>query len=544
MFQLSIVIAESEAEVFSSLNAIWADASQEDDSLQMINALKHDIAEWENQLSQKDLPTNLQEEVMAQCCMARYLLRKLENERIVGASNDRLLESLWVDPLQFTIKQSIGHGAFATVHEVEWFGQRFAQKEFFDVDECFFGKEAAIQARLRHPNVLQLICCTSNLGSPPLPLLIAVDLMLQIAKGMEYLHGLHIMHRDLKSKKLLVCNQISGDSTQGGRHMRVKVADFGMSKAKYTSSKYTTLHTGTTYWRAPEVFKTLGADWVFAATRGFTTKSMTITIEMSWYNELESKLREQIEAAAKIKQSRLTDLVSKVLGRFRGSPDKGRKQEEYVMIPDSVKQCGFPLRKFSYQELHRATDGFGTNNQIRWGGRFGRVFIGRLPDGQVVAVKDFTDGSVLAFLTELEVSGRISHPNIVPNLGFCYEEGNLLLKYKIVCGLASALCFLQNEFSPLVLDGDVNPNIIFLDDDISKTAGYKAPEYLASGNVGLKADLYSFGVVVLELLLGRRAIHEYAWTLLEQERLFDAARGNIRREAHHYDEEEFSGCFI
>ncbi|KAI5074973.1 hypothetical protein GOP47_0010934 [Adiantum capillus-veneris] len=188
--------------------------------------------------------------------------------------------------------------------------------------------------------------------------------------------------------------------------------------------------------------QTLGADWVFAATRGFTTKSMTITIEMSWYNELESKLREQIEAAAKIKQSRLTDLVSKVLGRFRGSPDKGRKQEEYVMIPDSgwdlvdgsVKQCGFPLRKFSYQELHRATDGFGTNNQIRWGGRFGRVFIGRLPDGQVVAVKDFTDGSVLAFLTELEVSGRISHPNIVPNLGFCYEEGNLLLVCKFMPG--------------------------------------------------------------------------------------------------------------
>ncbi|KAI5074562.1 hypothetical protein GOP47_0010523 [Adiantum capillus-veneris] len=121
----------------------------EDDCLQLINALKHDITDWEHQLSQEDLPTNLQEEVMAQCYLARYLLQKLENESIVGASNDSLLECLWVDPLQFTIKQSIGHGAFATVHEVEWFGQRFAQKEFFGVDESFLGKEAAVQASLR-----------------------------------------------------------------------------------------------------------------------------------------------------------------------------------------------------------------------------------------------------------------------------------------------------------------------------------------------------------------------------------------------------------
>ncbi|KAI5074561.1 hypothetical protein GOP47_0010522 [Adiantum capillus-veneris] len=333
-----------------------------------------------------------------------------------------------------------------------------------------------------------------------------------------------------------------------------------------------------------------GSDWVFAAKNGFTTKSMTITIEMSWYNELESKLRERIEAAAKIKQFRFTDLVSKVLGRFRGSSDKGLKQEEYVMIPDSVKCC--PLRIFPYEELHQATDGFSTNNRIECG----RVFKGTLVDGQVVAVKDFTDLSMSEFLTELEVSGSGRHPNLVPNLGFCYEEGNFLLvhkfmpggalsnylrpdgvtqltwaqKYKIVCGLTSALSFLHNDCSPPVVHRDVKPSNIFLDDNqeacltdfgiarplfggeadvtaIMGSFGYVAPEYVTSGTLALEADVYSFGVVVLELLCGRRVIDrneeipyivEYAWRLHQQERLLDATRENIGREGHHYDEEE------
>ncbi|KAI5074496.1 hypothetical protein GOP47_0010457 [Adiantum capillus-veneris] len=462
----------------------------EEDCLQLINALKHDIADWEHQLSQKDLPTNLQEEVMAQCCLARYLLQKLENESIVGESNDSLLECLWVDPLQFTIKQSIGHGAFATVHEVEWFGQRFAQKEFFDVDESFFGKEAAIQGRLRHPNVLQLICCTSNrsvkkcslvtelmdmdlkcaidkrctVDCRPFPPLIAVDLMLQIAKGMEYLHGLHVMHRDLKSKNLLVCDQVG-----------------------------------------------------------------------------------------------------------------------------AVKRCWFPLRKFPYKELHQATDGFDINNRIKTNISLQiDVFKGRLVDGQMVAVKLFREYYFAwnGFMTELGVSSRVRHRNLVPLLGFCLKEGSFVLvyklmpggsllnylrpdgvtqltwaqKYKIVCGVASALSYLQYDWSPPVLHRDVKPSNILLDDnqeacltdfgdaiplsdgeiDIVGTPVYIAPEYVQSGKLGLEADVYSFGVVVLELLCGRRALDvvEYAWRLHAQERLLDATRENIGREGHHCNEEE------
>ncbi|KAI5074501.1 hypothetical protein GOP47_0010462 [Adiantum capillus-veneris] len=766
MRQLFSEITELQDEAFSSLNAIWAEASQKDDSLQLISALNDNIALWEHQLSQNVFPTNSQEEVMGQCCLAKFLLEKLLKENNyddVSASNDRLLDCLWVDPLQFTIKQSIGHGTYAVVNEVEWYGQRFAQKEFFGVDASFFGKEAAIQARLRHPNVLQLICCTSmpsmhkcslvteladmdlkcaidnrcNRGyDPPFPILTTVDLMLQIAKGMEYLHGLHIMHRDLKSQNLLISYLVSGDNSQGDGRMRVKVADFGMSKAKYASSKYTSLHVGTTYWRAPEVFKyegkrdserkytkkadvygfalvcyeiftgkvpfddggqlqklhkrllrgerpilptscpqylasyiercwhsnpikrpsfvqisrmlrhlkgmlltsaspffssalthrsfsvieerleqTIGADWVSTASREVTTKSMTIAFEMFWYKVIENKLSEQGEAAAaKSKQSSAAssrDLVSNYVCSFRWNCCRclGREQSmvDVEVVGDSAQEdleifsygrLQPLLRVFTYRELDHATKHFDSSSVIGSGGT-GCVYKTTLADGQVVAVKVFDSPSrqVLGqgFINELELLGRLRHPNLVPLLGFCCEKDHLLLvyklmpggdldscrrqgitftwaqKYNIVRGLASALDFLHNGCSTPVLHRDVKPSNILLDDNLEAcladfgiarplsnmethvttraigTQGYIAPEYVATLKLGFEADVYSFGIVVLELACGRRAVEwdakiphlvEYAWTLHKQDRLLDAARENISREGHHYDDEE------
>ncbi|KAI5074560.1 hypothetical protein GOP47_0010521 [Adiantum capillus-veneris] len=126
---------------------------------------------------------------------------------------------------------------------------------------------------------------------------------------------------------------------------------------------------------------------------------------------------------------------------------------------------------------------------------------------------------------ELEVSGSGRHPNLVPNLGFYYEEGNLLLVRKFMPGGA-----LSNYFRPL-FGGETDETVI------AGSFGYIAPEYVTSGKLALEADVYSFGVVVLELLLGRRDI-EHSWRLQQQERLLDATRENIGREGHHYDEEE------
>jgi serine/threonine protein kinase len=93
-------------------------------------------------------------------------------------------------------------------------------------------------------------------GSPRgLPLFEAVDVMLQIAQGMRYLHAERMMHRDLKSKNVLVNVIRSPDSPVSSSVLQVKVTDFGLAKLKTDNSRFTTKGVGTTKWRAPEVFE-------------------------------------------------------------------------------------------------------------------------------------------------------------------------------------------------------------------------------------------------------------------------------------------------
>jgi serine/threonine-protein kinase len=141
-------------------------------------------------------------------------------------------------------------------------------------------KEATILAKLQHPNVLQFIGVASNedqhvivrelMGmdlrrylhksipesdlsnspeKPPLKLLEAIDIMLQVAEAMDHLHNEGVIHRYLKAKNVLV-NVLDFDAMDGSRirdskSVRVKVADFGLSKLKDMSSKFTTLGLGT-----------------------------------------------------------------------------------------------------------------------------------------------------------------------------------------------------------------------------------------------------------------------------------------------------------
>ncbi|MCO5563114.1 hypothetical protein L7F22_016750 [Adiantum nelumboides] len=221
-------------------------------------------------------------------CLAEFILQKLSHAQNLESVAPNVLPAyLWVDSQTLQRNPEVlGLGGYGKVHEAIWLRGRFAVKDFFYVENNeVFGREAAIQARLRHPYVVSLVCCTKKPSlhkcslvmelmqqdlrvlmlerietgmSPPFSLDIAVDLMLQIAQGMEYLHSLHIMHRDLKSSNILVsfrrklCNNDKGD-TCALTHL--KIADFGMSKAKYASSKYTTKQVGATPWRAPEVFE-------------------------------------------------------------------------------------------------------------------------------------------------------------------------------------------------------------------------------------------------------------------------------------------------
>ncbi|CAK9193417.1 unnamed protein product [Sphagnum troendelagicum] len=142
-------------------------------------------------------------------------------------------------------------------------------------------KEVRLSSKLRHPNVAQFIgygvkenqpVIISELMStdlrryldekkenagegPPLSLLVAMNILLQIAEAMNYLHENAVMHRDLKANNVLI-NVVEGpDGQLSSSSVQVKLTDFGQSKLKLHDSGYITPMVGTTRWRAPEVFE-------------------------------------------------------------------------------------------------------------------------------------------------------------------------------------------------------------------------------------------------------------------------------------------------
>jgi serine/threonine protein kinase len=103
---------------------------------------------------------------------------------------------------------------------------------------------------------------TSSHDQAPFELAVALDIMLQIAEGMEYLHHRRITHRDLKSSNILV-NPVECLEMAKAGYVRAKVADFGLAKTKDTSATFSLQSmVGTTRWRAPELFEMRNSDFV------------------------------------------------------------------------------------------------------------------------------------------------------------------------------------------------------------------------------------------------------------------------------------------
>ncbi|KAK8913574.1 hypothetical protein KSP39_PZI024308 [Platanthera zijinensis] len=220
---------------------------------------------------------------------------------------------------------------------------------------------------------------------------------------------------------------------------------------------------------------------------------------------------------------------------------------------------GKPPKSFSYAELNLATDGFSQSNFLAEGG-FGSVHKGILPDGQVVAIKQHKLASSQGdneFCSEVEVLSCAQHRNVVMLTGFCVENNRRLLVYEYICngsldshlydsnkkpmewcarqkiavGAARGLRYLHEECRVgCIIHRDVRPNNILITHDFDAlvgdfglarwqpdgnlavktrvigTFGYLAPEYAQSGQITEKADVYSFGIVLLELVTGRRAV--------------------------------------
>nr|CAB3485778.1 unnamed protein product [Digitaria exilis] len=206
----------------------------------------------------------------------------------------------------------------------------------------------------------------------------------------------------------------------------------------------------------------------------------------------------------------------------------GKKAEQAVQGDDDVHS----VKVFSYNDLRKATQDFCGPNKIGEGG-FGFVFRGVLKDGTVVAVKVLSATSrqgIREFLTELTAISDIKHENLVTLIGCCAEGSHRILVYNYLENNSLAQTLLGTRYSNIRFNWRARVKIAFLLLLPFAFRGYLAPEYAIRGQVTKKSDIYSYGVLLLEIVSGRcntntrlpsedQFLLERTWGLYEEERL-------------------------
>uniref|UniRef100_A0A7N2L697 non-specific serine/threonine protein kinase n=1 Tax=Quercus lobata TaxID=97700 RepID=A0A7N2L697_QUELO len=170
----------------------------------------------------------------------------------------------------------------------------------------------------------------------------------------------------------------------------------------------------------------------------------------------------------------------------------------FMLSTRSIKIVG--LKDFTYREMAVATNNFEKSTQIGEGG-YGKVYKGILADGTVVAIKRAQEGSlqgVKEFLTEIEFLSRLHHQNLVSLIGYCDEEGEQMLVYEFMSNGT-----LRDHLSVPDIEGTVPAHVSTV---VKGTPGYLDPEYILTRKLTDKSDVYSLGVVFLELLTGKQPI--------------------------------------
>ncbi|OAY70998.1 probable LRR receptor-like serine/threonine-protein kinase At5g10290 [Ananas comosus] len=242
---------------------------------------------------------------------------------------------------------------------------------------------------------------------------------------------------------------------------------------------------------------------------------------------------------------------------------KGNRREVFVDVPgEDDRRIAFgQLKRFAWRELQIATDNFSEKNILGQGG-FGKVYKGVLPDNTKIAVKRLTDyespGGEAAFLREVELISVAVHRNLLRLIGFCTTPTERLLVYpfmqnlsvayrlrdfkpgepvldwptrkRISLGTARGLEYLHEHCNPKIIHRDVKAANVLLDEgfeavvgdfglaklvDVRKTSvttqvrgtmGHIAPEYLSTGKSSERTDVFGYGIMLLELVTGQRAI--------------------------------------
>lgn len=275
-----------------------------------------------------------------------------------------------------------------------------------------------------------------------------------------------------------------------------------------------------------------------------------------------------------------------------------RKREIFVDVSgeDDTKVSFGQLRKFSWRELQLATKNFSESNVIGQGG-FGKVYKGVLSDNTKVAVKRLLDyhnpGGEAAFEREVQLISVAVHRNLLRLIGFCTTTTEKILVYpfmenlsvayrlrdlkpgekgldwptrkRVAFGTAHGLEYLHEQCNPKIIHRDLKAANILLDDEfeavlgdfglaklvdarmthvttqVRGTMGHIAPEYLSTGKSSEKTDVFGYGITLLELVSGERAIDlsrleededvlliDHVKNLLREKRLQDIVDRNLK----------------
>ncbi|KAK1660870.1 hypothetical protein QYE76_049029 [Lolium multiflorum] len=253
---------------------------------------------------------------------------------------------------------------------------------------------------------------------------------------------------------------------------------------------------------------------------------------------------------------------------------------------------------FDFEELLEATSNFSEENKLGEGG-YGTVYKGQLPEGLEVAVKRLASHSgqgFIEFQNELQLIAKLQHMNLVRLLGYCSREEEKILVYEylpnksldyfifdenkralldwsklvaIIEGIAHGLLYMHKHSRLLVIHRDLKPSNILLDSEMNPkisdfglakifssndtegdttrrvvgTYGYMAPEYASKGIFSVKSDVFSFGVIILEILSGKQnSGHQqcgdfinllgHAWQLWEDGKWIDLVDASLVPYSH------------
>ncbi|KAJ8439555.1 hypothetical protein Cgig2_024142 [Carnegiea gigantea] len=270
---------------------------------------------------------------------------------------------------------------------------------------------------------------------------------------------------------------------------------------------------------------------------------------------------------AKCKQSPLMRVAS----FFLRSPSSRRGNcNTEISSSNEVGKLHQPhsLRCFSFDEISRATKDFHPDNMVGQGG-YSEVYRGDVTDGNSIAVKrlakdNSNPNKEREFLVELGIISHVSHPNTASVIGYCIENGLYLIfqfipngnlftalhgnsskslewevRYKIALGVARGLHYLHKCCKHRIIHRDIKASNVLLGPDyepqitdfglakwlpnkgtnhailpIEGTFGYLAPEYFMHGIVDEKTDVFAFGILLLEIVTGRRPVDSSKQSLL------------------------------